>query len=105
MREHGEWNGCMWCGVERENVVRGLWCGVKREKVVRDMWCGVGRENVVRGLWYGVEREKMVRKKMGELGIEGERWTGEEWVVSESVHGGWPCMLDRVCEHGRFAWT
>ena len=104
MREHGEWNGCMWCGVERENVVRGLWCGVKREKVVRDMWCGVGRENVVRGLWYGVEREKMVRKKMGELGIEGERWTGEEWVVSESVHGEWSCMLDRVCEHGRFAW-
>ncbi|RVW71458.1 hypothetical protein CK203_057547 [Vitis vinifera] len=70
----------MWCGVERENVVRGLWCGVKREKVVRDMWCGVERENVVRGLWCGVEREKLVRKKMRELGIEGERWTGEEWV-------------------------
>ena len=55
-------------------------------------------------MWCGVEREKVVRKKMRELGIKGERWTGEEWVVSESVHGGWPCMLDRVCEHGRFAW-
>ena len=65
----------------------------------------IERENVMRGLWCGVEREKVVRKKMRELGIEGERWTGEEWVVSESVHGGWPCMLDRVCEHGRFAWT
>ncbi|KAL6327599.1 hypothetical protein AAG906_021890 [Vitis piasezkii] len=25
------------------------------------------------------------------------------YVVSESVHGGWPCMLDRVCEHGSHA--
>ena len=90
MREHGEWNGCMaWCRerkggeghvvcIERENVMRGLWCGVEREKVVRGMWCGVERENVVRGLCCGVEREKVMRKKMRELGIEGERWTGEE---------------------------
>ena len=54
------------------------WRGVEREKVVRDMWCGVERENVVRGLCCGVEREKVMRKKMRELGIEGERWTGEE---------------------------
>ena len=54
------------------------WRGVEREKVVRGMWCGVERENVVRGLCCGVEREKVMRKKMRELGIEGERWTGEE---------------------------
>ena len=28
--------------------------------------------------WRGVESEKVMRKKMRELGIEGERWTGEE---------------------------
>ncbi|RVW81093.1 hypothetical protein CK203_045358 [Vitis vinifera] len=31
------------------------------------MWCGVERENVVRGLCCGVEREKVMRKKMREL--------------------------------------
>ncbi|RVW49908.1 hypothetical protein CK203_093832 [Vitis vinifera] len=76
-------------------VRKRVWRVEEREKVVMGTWCGVEREKVVRGMWCGVEREKVVRKKTRELGIEGERWTGEGWVVSESVHGGWPCMLDR----------
>ena len=39
---------------------------------------GLEREDVAMGMWCGVEREKVVRKKMRELGIEGERWTGGE---------------------------
>ncbi|RVW77785.1 hypothetical protein CK203_063778 [Vitis vinifera] len=49
--------------------------------------------------FFGIERKGGEEENEG-VGYEGERWTGEEWVVSESVHGGWPCMLDRVCEHG-----
>ena len=76
MREHGEWNGCMArCRERKGGEGHVVWC--------RERKCG---EGIV--VWCGVEREKMVRKKMRELGIEGERWTGEEWVVSESVHGG-----------------
>ena len=62
---------------------------------------GLEREDVVMGMWCGVEREKVVRKKTRELGIEGERWTGEEWVVSESVNGGGhACWIGYVSMEG-----
>ncbi|RVW27682.1 hypothetical protein CK203_107542 [Vitis vinifera] len=74
-----------------------------------DAWRGVERENVV------MEREKCGEKENEKLGIEGERWTGEEWVGIQTwrvymgmrvvmcmgKYGGlkgWVCVDE--CNHG-----
>ncbi|RVW78567.1 Retrovirus-related Pol polyprotein from transposon RE1 [Vitis vinifera] len=76
---------CVYANHINENWERELtWpCKSEGNELEVSMDTGLGRvvrKGVVMGTWCGVEREKVVKKKMRELGIEGERWTGEEWV-------------------------